>query len=139
VLTTTGDSISKIGQARTNKKNIFSESLHYLGWEPSGYGLSEKALGVLEPRAGTRDVVEPHLVLFNPLAIKRRQPSPPSQRDPNRIPDVFSSEIEKAQRALIADRINRKSSSPVPEAKPGEIPNRLQREMDRLRRIATQI
>lgn len=139
VLTTTGDSISKIGQARTNKKNIFSESLHYLGWEPSGYGLSEKALGVLEPRAGTRDVVEPHLVLFNPLAIQRRQPSPPSQRDPNRIPDVFSSEIEKAQRALIADRINRKSSSPVPEAKPGEIPNRLQREMDRLRRIATQI
>lgn len=139
VLTTAGDSISKIGQARTNKKNIFSESLHYLGWEPSGYGLSEKALGVLEPRAGTRDVVEPHLVLFNPLAIQRRQPSPPSQRDPNRIPDVFSSEIEKAQRALIADRINRKSASPVTEAKPGEIPNLLQQEMKRLRRIAAQL
>lgn len=111
---------------RSGKKEILTRNLLSRGWEPSAKSLEEKTLGIFGSE----------LVIVNPRSIKLTDSS---NNDRHRVPDVFAGHIANAQRQLIADRINRKSASPVPEAKPGEFPNRLQQEMNRLRRIATQL
>lgn len=115
-----------INKERGERKELLNRNLSSHGWEPSGKSLGEKSLGILGSE----------LVIVNPRSIKLTDSS---NNDRHRVHDVFAGHIANAQRQLIADRINRKSASPVPEAKPGEIPNRLQEEMNRLRRIATQL
>ncbi|MBK8870978.1 MAG: hypothetical protein IPN19_07975 [Elusimicrobia bacterium] len=133
------DSIQKIVSARNNHLRDFSDAVHFAGWEPIQKNLKEKDLGVLDPRLDDRDTLESYLVLCNPWAIRRSDATPNNNSNSYRVPDVLAAEIAEAQRELIADLINRKSSDLVPEARPAEISNRLQEEILRLRRIATQL
>jgi hypothetical protein len=120
-LTAEARPIKDLALARQNRLEAFSETIFYAGWEPVQKQLKEKDFGVLELTRDHPASLDDHLVLCNPWAIKRRESSGGNSA-PHRVPDVFSDEIAKAQRRLIADRLNRKSASPVPEAKPGKFP-----------------